>query len=93
MANRNQLIVKESRKAMDQLKYEISAELGTPIGSSFGSSGFGDTEFASELGEQGSGGHAVRGYYGHMTSRETGAIGGHMTRKLVRDAESTVSRS
>jgi len=32
------------------------------------------------------------GYYGHMATRDTGAIGGHMVRRLVQIAEETLSR-
>jgi hypothetical protein len=31
------------------------------------------------------------GYYGYMASRDTGAIGGHMTRRLVQIAEQSLS--
>ncbi len=31
------------------------------------------------------------GYYGYMATRDTGAIGGHMTRRLVQIAEQSLS--
>lgn len=31
------------------------------------------------------------GYYGNMTSRETGALGGHITKRLVQMAEQSMS--
>jgi small acid-soluble spore protein D (minor alpha/beta-type SASP) len=31
------------------------------------------------------------GYYGYMATRDTGAIGGHITRRLVQIAEQTLS--
>lgn len=40
-------------------------------------------EAAQELGIQ----IPQDGYYGHMTTRDMGAIGGHMTRRLVRMAQ------
>jgi hypothetical protein len=32
------------------------------------------------------------GYYGYMATRDTGAIGGHMVRRLVEIAEQTLAR-
>ncbi|WP_090825924.1 alpha/beta-type small acid-soluble spore protein [Paenibacillus sp. yr247] len=40
-------------------------------------------EVAQELGIQ----IPQDGYYGYMTTRDTGAIGGHITRRLVQIAE------
>jgi hypothetical protein len=40
-------------------------------------------EVAQELGIQ----IPQDGYYGHMATRDTGAIGGHITRRLVQIAE------
>lgn len=40
-------------------------------------------EVAQELGIQ----IPQDGYYGHMATRDTGAIGGHITRRLVQLAE------
>jgi hypothetical protein len=40
-------------------------------------------EVAQELGIQ----IPNDGYYGHMATRDTGAIGGHITRRLVQIAE------
>ena len=42
-------------------------------------------EVASELGIDTS--KIQNGYWGHLTSRECGAIGGHMIRKLMATAE------
>lgn len=44
-------------------------------------------EVAQELGIQ----IPQDGYYGHMATRDTGAIGGHMTRRLVQIAEQTLA--
>jgi len=45
-------------------------------------------EVAQELGVQ----IPQDGYYGYMATRDTGAIGGHMVRRLVQIAEETLSR-
>ncbi|MCI3921464.1 alpha/beta-type small acid-soluble spore protein [Paenibacillus sp. TRM 82003] len=44
-------------------------------------------EVAQELGIQ----VPQDGYYGHMATRDTGAIGGHITRRLVQIAEQTLA--
>ena len=44
-------------------------------------------EVAQELGIQ----IPNDGYYGHMATRDTGAIGGHITRRLVQIAEQQLS--
>ncbi|MCI3921547.1 alpha/beta-type small acid-soluble spore protein [Paenibacillus sp. TRM 82003] len=45
-------------------------------------------EVAQEIGVQ----IPQDGYYGHMATRDTGAIGGHMVRRMVQIAEETLSR-
>jgi len=45
-------------------------------------------EVAQELGVQ----IPQDGYYGYMATRDTGAIGGHMVRRMVQIAEETLSR-
>jgi small acid-soluble spore protein A (major alpha-type SASP) len=44
-------------------------------------------EVAQELGIQ----IPQDGYYGNMATRDTGAIGGHITRRLVQIAEQAIS--
>jgi hypothetical protein len=44
-------------------------------------------EVAQELGVQ----IPQDGYYGYMATRDTGAIGGHMVRRMVQIAESTLA--
>jgi hypothetical protein len=44
-------------------------------------------EVASELGIQ----VPQSGYYGEMTTRDTGAIGGHMVRKMVEAYENSLA--
>jgi hypothetical protein len=46
-------------------------------------------EVAQELGIQ----IPQDGYYGNMATRDTGAIGGHMVRRLVQLAEQTLSNN
>jgi hypothetical protein len=55
--------VPEAHKALDNMKYEIAAELGIPV-------------------HQGS-----EDYWGHVSSRDCGAVGGHMVRKMIEMAE------
>jgi hypothetical protein len=43
-------------------------------------------EVASELGIQ-----PDQGYWGNLTSRECGAVGGHMVRKMIEQAESQLA--
>jgi len=45
-------------------------------------------EVAQELGVQ----IPQDGYYGYMATRDTGAIGGHMVRRMVQIAEETLAR-
>jgi small acid-soluble spore protein B (major beta-type SASP) len=86
-AKRSQ-IVPEAHKALDALKYEIAAELGLPVGRNrMGAAGMGDTEFASELGAVEASSSSKEDYWGHISSRDAGAVGGHMTRHLIRRAE------
>jgi hypothetical protein len=61
----NTPVVPNSKKALDQFKYEVANELGisTP----------------------------ADGYWGTMTTRDTGAIGGHMVRKMIAMAEQSLA--
>ena len=45
-------------------------------------------EVAQELGVQ----IPQDGYYGYIATRDTGAIGGHMVRRMVQIAEETLAR-
>jgi small acid-soluble spore protein A (major alpha-type SASP) len=56
---RNDQLVPAAHAALDNMKYEIAAEMGLPV-------------------YQGS-----EDYWGHITTRDAGAVGGHMVRKLV----------
>lgn len=87
MARRsNRLIVPECKNAINQMKYEIAAELGVPIAAQGGSF---DSEFAGELGSIGSS-FSGQQYLGDLTSREAGALGGGITQRLVRQAQQTI---
>lgn len=81
-------IVPESHKALDMMKYEIAAELGLPVGP-YGRAGALDTEFATELGAIPSS-TMKEDYWGHIASRDAGAVGGHITRRLVQRAEQSM---
>ncbi|TDF93518.1 alpha/beta-type small acid-soluble spore protein [Paenibacillus piri] len=77
-------VVPESHQALDALKYEIAAELGLPVGKSVAADA--NVEFATELGSIPA--HSVReDYWGHIASRDTGAVGGAITSRLIRKAE------
>lgn len=58
-----QQLVPEAHQALDNMKYEIAAELGLPV-------------------HQGS-----EDYWGNVSARDCGAVGGSMTRKLIQNAE------
>ncbi|WP_010278936.1 alpha/beta-type small acid-soluble spore protein [Paenibacillus senegalensis] len=88
MAKSNKL-VPESKQALDQLKYEIAAELGLPIGNHSVSFSNADAEFAGELGTF-SRNSQKEHYWGHLSSRDTGAVGGTITKRLIQKAEETL---
>jgi len=84
MSKNNKKVVPESGKALDALKYEIAAELGLPVGKQ-GLAGA-NVEFATELGSIPS--HSIKeDYWGHITSRDAGAVGGTITSRLIKRAE------
>lgn len=85
--SRNRKVVPESAKALDALKYEIAAELGLPVGQ--GLAGIGNVEFATELGSI-SVTSIHSDYWGHIATRDTGAVGGAITSRLVKQAEQTL---
>lgn len=87
MAGRNRKLVPECQNALNQMKYEIASEFGVPMGGA--SFGLGDTEFAGELGGISATGSG-KAYMGNLTSRETGSVGGEITKRLIRQAQQTV---
>lgn len=81
--NNNKKVVPESGKALDVLKYEIAAELGLPVGKQLANV---NVEFATELGSLPSA-SVKEDYWGHIASRDTGAVGGTITARLIKKAE------
>jgi hypothetical protein len=76
-------VVPESHQALDVMKYEIAAELGLPVGKAIADA---NVEFATELGVIPS--YSVKeDYWGHIASRDAGAVGGAITSRLIRKAE------
>lgn len=85
--NRNRKVVPECGKALDMLKYEIAAEMGLPVGQNVAQ--IGNVEFATELGSI-SASSIKEDYWGHIATRDTGAVGGAITSRLVQKAEETL---
>lgn len=85
-ASRRRKVVPGCESVIDQWKYEIAAELGLPVGQSVDLS----SEFASELGSIPAGSSVREDYWGHIASRDAGAVGGHITARLIRQAEQTL---
>jgi hypothetical protein len=85
----NVKVVPESQNALDVLKYEIAAELGLPVGKTTLETLDVNTEFATELGSIPVG-SINEDYWGHISSRDAGAVGGTITRRLIQRAEETL---
>lgn len=81
-----QKVVPASKQALDMMKYEIAAELGLPVGKQAMSAMAADVEFATELGSI-SAGSMKEDYWGHIASRDAGAVGGTITKRLIQKAE------
>lgn len=81
----NNKVVPGCQKELDALKYEIAAEMGLPVGKQLANFAA-DTEFATELGNV-SAGQIKEDYWGHIASRDAGAVGGAITSRLIRKAE------
>ncbi|WP_040952386.1 alpha/beta-type small acid-soluble spore protein [Gorillibacterium massiliense] len=81
-------LVPESKQVLDQMKYEIAAELGLPVGQGYNAGA--DTEFAGELGAMGSSGSGSKDYWGHLASRDAGSVGGTITKRLIEKAEESL---
>lgn len=80
-------IVPESRKALDMMKYEIAAEMGLPVGKQAMTNV--NAEFAGELGSIQSS-SVNEDYWGQIATRDTGAVGGAITSRLIRKAQETL---
>jgi hypothetical protein len=82
----NTKVVPECQQALDVMKYEIAAELGLPVGKQGLSELAADTEFATELGSLTA--SSIReDYWGHIATRDAGAVGGNITKRLIQRAE------
>lgn len=60
-------MVPQAHQALDNMKYEIAAEIGLPV-------------------HQGS-----EDYWGNLTSRDCGAVGGHMVKRMISWAEQAMA--
>lgn len=94
MANNKKKLVPASKDALYQMKYEIAAELGLPVSHQRVGTGFSDTEFGSDFGEYASTAYSSKGHdsWGHMTSRQTGSVGGEITKRLIAQAGQSFHR-
>lgn len=82
----NKKVVPACQPALDAMKYEIAAELGLSVAQSAAGA---DSEFAAELGTTVGGVRPREAYWGHLTAREAGSVGGEITRRLIEQAEMT----
>lgn len=80
----NKIVVPQSREMLDQMKYEIAAELGLMTSAPAGT----DTEFAGELGSTGGGNGSIQWY--SLATRDAGSVGGNITKRLIAQAEQTL---
>lgn len=89
----NKIVVPTCKQALYQMKYEVAAELGLNVGSGYrahagGTEGL-DAEFAGDLGSLGGsqGAYHAKESWSHLATREAGAVGGGITRRLIAQAE------
>lgn len=80
----NKIVVEGSKAALNQMKYEIAAELGLMSGYAAGGM---DTEFAGDLG---TGGGAASINWATLATRDAGSVGGQITKRLIAQAESVL---
>lgn len=86
MAKGKKSLIPECKSILDNLKYEIATELGLPVGKDMLGQVESNTEFASELGTIAA--NSIRpDYWGHITSRDTGLVGGTITKRLIQRAQ------
>ncbi|GLX70169.1 alpha/beta-type small acid-soluble spore protein [Paenibacillus glycanilyticus] len=88
MSRSNKVVVPDCKAALNQMKYEIAAELGLFASHGVPSGAGADTEFAGELGSVGGG---TRIQWSEVTSRDVGSIGGSITQRLVAQAEKVLN--
>ncbi|MBW7475009.1 alpha/beta-type small acid-soluble spore protein [Paenibacillus oenotherae] len=87
----NKVVVPQCREALNQMKYEIAAELGLTAGG-LTAERLGHTEFASELGAIGSAASDAGSVpWSHLATRDAGSVGGLMTRRLIQQAEQALN--
>ncbi|MGI6344212.1 MAG: small, acid-soluble spore protein, alpha/beta type [Bacillota bacterium] len=65
----NRQLIPQAHQALDNMKYEIAAELGLPV-------------------YQGS-----EDYWGNLTSRDCGAVGGKMVQRMIKMAQEALINS
>jgi hypothetical protein len=82
-------VVPESKNALDILKYEIAAELGLPVGKGSSQASDFNAEFATELGSSQTT-SVNEDYWGNISSRDVGTVGGTITQRLIQRAEETL---
>lgn len=85
----NHKVIPGCEKILEQWKYEIAAEMGLPVGANASSLAGMDTEFATELGGLLNHSNSSK-YWGHIASRDTGAVGGAITSRLIEQAQKTL---
>jgi len=86
--NKRSKVVPECQQALDQWKYEIAAELGLAVGNGRQGSGYGfDAEFGEEITAAPENSSGNEDYWGYLTARDTGAVGGEITRRLIRQGQ------
>lgn len=91
MARSNKVLVSASKEALNAMKYEIATEMGLPVGQyQYSGAAGADTEFAGELGSATGASYNKKEYWGHISSRDNGAVGGAITARLIRKAEETL---
>ncbi|BBH23893.1 hypothetical protein Back11_52380 [Paenibacillus baekrokdamisoli] len=86
MSNRSRKVVPACSEALNQMKYEIAAELGLTNGV-ITQDRFGDTEFAMELGASEPTATPGGVQWSKLATRDAGSVGGLMTRQLIQRAE------
>ncbi|UVI29913.1 alpha/beta-type small acid-soluble spore protein [Paenibacillus spongiae] len=88
MASRsNKVVVPNCKEALNQMKYEIAAELGLTSGA-ITPDRLGMTEFASDdFGSVGASSDPSSVPWSRLATRDVGQVGGSITRRLVEQAE------
>ncbi|WP_128896779.1 alpha/beta-type small acid-soluble spore protein [Longirhabdus pacifica] len=82
----NAKVVPQCNQALYDLKYEIAAQLGLPVQKPTTNLQVNE-EFAGELGYIANTPTMQKDYWGHLTARDAGAVGGLITAQLVQSAQ------